>query len=152
MPRRASSPSEAAASGASSWASRPSPHGFLPFVRLLDVRLTGDRVGSVGAAPQDDERAHPYVEPCQTADDAAVRDQHEHRAVPVRRDGPPDLGELALAALGVVERALQRFPRLSAPERQPPSVQTPAARAGHYHTDLDAAPAKRLADPCRMRT
>src|SRR5688572_31573877 len=67
-------------------------------------------------------------------------------------DALPNLGELAVAALGGVERALERLPRLRAAERQTTGLQAPAPRARQDSADGDTALAECLAEAPGLRT
>src|SRR6266536_364309 len=106
----------------------------------VNVELPGDGVAAVGLAPQDDERAHPDVEPRQIRHDAAMRDQDQGRSARVLGDRLPDLDELTAAELLVPERALEHVPRPGLPEGQPRRVETTAARTGEHGADGDAVP------------
>src|SRR5262245_17587137 len=122
-----------------------------PMKALLRVVPAGDGMAAVAGAPPDDELAHADVEAGQVAHDAAVGDEHERRTAQMRADGLPDLRDLALAALGVVQRALQRLPRLYAATGEPRRLEAAAARAREDVADGDPVLAKRLADPRGLR-
>ena len=78
-------------------------------------------------------------------------DQDQRQLSTVCGDRLSDLAELALAPFRVVERALQRTPRLPLPEGQAGRVQAAAARARQGRPDRDAVLPERLADPRGLR-